>query len=323
MQKGIAEINVSDSDELRLKKINENFKNLVTGKTPVGAVSTVGGMYSNFTGSVGNSLSTSSGFASSLSAYMIDAQYITAQKIGVNDLLVDYAQVNFANIGSAAINNLFANKIATEFLDSAKISVHTALEAVKITADCIDANTITADKIRILMPGGTTYADVGAFISNSVSLWKLLNQSMYSSNQDFADRISELAAEQGVPESDIIRALDNGIDGKSIAAHTITATELHVTDLYATHAKIGGLIVNDPDGDGGITTADGLFELRPTGYFRVGAPNAYIEIDPHAESVNVNASTLRTQEDIVIQNSWKWDMTAQGALNLVYIGATT
>ena len=337
MAKGIAEVNISDSDELKLKKINENFKAIVTGAAPVGAISAQGGGYNMLTTRVGSSLANNTSFASSLgtnnyfagvlSTYMIDSQYITASRIGVNDLLVDYAQVNFANIDKASISQLWAKHIATENLETSTLVVHKALEAIKITAAMIEAKTITADKLMIKMPDGTTYADIGEFISASNSLWKKLSQSQFSTDEDFAAHIRALAAATGKTEAEVVTELDNGFDGYMIMDGTIRAEALSVDDLYATHAQIGGFHINDPDGEGGIWGLDGdaVLELRPSGYFKAGSTTSYIEVVPGTNfsggSVNIQATTLRTKEDIVVQDTWKWDMTPQGALNLVYIGA--
>lgn len=326
MAKGIAEINVSDSDELRLKKINENFKNLVTGKTPVGAISTSGGTYSSLAGTIGTSLGGSARFANQISTYMIDAQYITAKKIGVTDLLADYAQMNFANIGEASIVNLWAKQLQADTLAASKADIANTLKAVTIQGDWIVANTISAKKL-MLSSGDIT--DLDQFVSSTVGLFKMINSSLFPDDAAFKERVESMIP---VPDTDpsyeeeknkVIATFDTHIDGTAIAVGTLTAEHIVVDDLIAFGADIAGFKFIPLDQGGGLHAQVGsaVTELKPNGYFRVGSTNTYISVDPSNSELDVHCSTLKAEEDITHNDIWKWDLTPSGALNLLYIGA--
>jgi len=322
MQKGIAEINVSDSDELRLKKINENFKNIVTGATAVGAVSTVGGGYVRMVSSVGGTIATNPQFAGSLSNYLINAKYITAEKIGTRELLSDYVQTDWANIGSAEIGSLWAKFAYAENLTAMQGWFTSILTATKIQADAIVANSITADKLKL---SNGEFVNIQDFVDTSIGLFKIINDAVLTAQGiDMADRIDAIRQSEGITEAEAVQLFNTGIDGTALVVGSVTADRIKVTDLEAFQATIGGFHINDPDYGGGLVDEGGLFQMLPNGYFRAGSTGTYIEVDPNTESgiLNIECTTVHAQEDLTIASHWKWDFVPQsGALNLLYIGA--
>lgn len=326
MQKGIAEINVSDSDELRLKKINENFKNLVTGVTPVGAISGRGGGYTMLASNVGTSLVGSSSFigslavndafAGNLSAYMIQSQYITAQDLGVENLLADYATIDLANIQHLDVEDFYA-KIG--LIQDATIEdgwVTGTLAAVTIDAANIKAGTISADKI--IFSDGSAWDSASDFVAQNKGLLVALNALALGGSDKLLEKLSTLGEEELKQQ---MQTYDSQLDGSIIMANTIVAEKVKVSDLQAFHATIGGFTITDNGLRGSVGT--GLLEFRKDGYFRAGGPNAYIEVDPNQESgkISIRCTNTAIKEDLTIADNWKWDYsTSDKALNLMYIG---
>ena len=323
MQKGIAEINVSDSDELRLKKINENFKNLVTGATPVGAIATSGDSYSRIINYVGGTLSTDNSFAKGFSSYVINAEYITANTIGVNKLLANYAYIDLANVEEVSARRFYADSGLVKDLTTEGAWTTGTLAAVKITADSIQARTITAEKIKF--KDGTEWTSASDFQNKSINqcLIAALNAEALGGAEQLVAKLQQIQ-QQFPPEifQAYCQAYDSQIDGTIIMANTIVAEKVKVSDLEAFHATIGGFTINGDDGGlVGNLPGGGLLEFRPNGFFHAGSGSSYIEVDPTGDGrVDVVCNTTNVKEDITIANKWKWDLTSSGALNLLYIG---
>ena len=315
MSKGIAEINVSDSDELRLKKINENFKNLVSGETPVGAISGIGGGYNTMISRVGGSLSNSDRFVRNISAYAIDAKYISADTIDTTGLSAEYAQINFANVENLTAQQLYARSGLISELTSESAWTTGTLAAVKIRADSIQADTITADKIRF--SDGTEWNTAAAFVANNKGLLTALNALALGGSDQLIAKLTEA----GTNLDTQMQLYDTQLDGSIIMADTIVAEKVKVSDLEAFHATIGGFTINGDDGGlVGNLEQGGILEFRPDGFFHAGSATSFIEVDPENDRVDVVCDTTNIKEDITIANLWKWDMTSSGALNLLYIG---
>ena len=318
MQKGIAEINVSDSDELRLKKINENFKNIVSGDTPVGAVSGTGGGYNAMVSRVGGTLSSSDRFVRNVSAYAIDAKYITAETIDTTALNARYAQVTLANVENLYARNFYAESGLVEDLTTEGAWSTGLLAAVRIQADSIQANTITASKIRF--SDGSEWNTASDFVSHNEGLLAALNALALGGSDQLIEKL-----ESAGDLSTAMQTYDQQLDGSIIMANTIVAEKVKVSDLEAFHATIGGFQINgDNGGLIGNLSGGGIIEFRPNGFFRAGNSTSYIQIDPEANAgsgrVDVVCDTTAVKEDITIADTWKWDMTASGTLNLLYIG---
>jgi len=329
MAKGIAEINTSDSDELRLKKINTNFKNLVTGEVPVGAISGTGGGYNSMLSRVGTTLSSNDRFVRTLSAYAIDAQYISAETINTDALVAEYAQVNFANIGDLAAKNIWTKTLASQEVMAKDGYFTQVLNAVKIQTDAFVANTITADKLRL---SNGDQVSIDKFVDTSLGLFKVINETVLKAQGiDLSDRISQIMTQEGLSEEQAIKVFNNGIDGSSLVVGSVDADRITCTDLFAFQATLGGFHINDPEdptGKGGLYANlddGGKFEMRPDGYFRAGNVSTYIEVSPgdsqHDAQIDIHCTTMHTEEDMTIASNWKWDFVpSTGALNLLYIG---
>lgn len=324
MAKGIAEINVSDSDELRLKKINENFKAIITGAAPVGAISGQGGGYNMLTTRVGSSLAnntsfagslgTNSYFADTLSTYMIDSRYITADKIGVGDLSAEYAQIDLANIRNLNVQDFYA-KIG--LIDQATIQdgwVTGTLSAVKINAANLMAGTITADKIKF--SDGSEWSSASDFVAHNEGLLAALNALALGGSDQLIAKLEEA----GTSLKEQMQIYDSQLDGSIIMADTIVADKIKVSDLQAFHATIGGFSITD-EGLLGNLSPKGLIEFRNDGYFRAGSNETFIVVDPDQDELAIHCTSTAIDEDLTIADHWKWDYSSSdGALNLMYIG---
>jgi len=330
MEKGLAEINVSDSDELRIKKINSNFKNLITGATPVGAISTVGGGYNRVISSVGNSLSQNNYFAGSLSNYLITSKYITAESIGADKLTAVYADINLANISEAAITKAMINEA---LIESATIDIGDILKLKSIYIDAanISAGTITADKIKLngsnVEITGSTF-DWGEWAKKQNSLFFMINKLINGGNEEIVNAILNAGATLQ-EQKKLADAFNTGLDGSLIIPGTLMASAVKAEDLVAFGATIGGFEIDKKQPDGSVKRGlygyygnTGTFEMRPEGYFRAGTATRYIEVNPPANAVNIVCDTTSIKEDMTIADTWKWDFSINdGSMNLMYIGA--
>lgn len=323
MSKGIAEINVSDSDALRLKKINENFKQLVSGETPVGAVSGSGGGYNAMISRVGGSLSGSDRFVRNVSAYAIDAKYITAETIDTTALTTQYAYINLGNVENLTAEQFYARTGLIANLTTENVWTTSTLAAVKIQAASIEAEMITADKIKF--KDGTEWSTASEFMLKNKGLMAALNAQALGGAKVLEAKLQDI--EDNHPElfDMVCQMYDKQLDGSIIMAETIVAEKMKVADLEAFHATIGGFTINGDDGGlVGNLGGGGIIEFRPDGYFRVGNATSYVEVDPGEGSntgrVDIVCDTTNVKEDLTIANTWKWDLTSSGSLNLLYIG---
>lgn len=126
-----------------------------------------------------------------------------------NTLKTGYAKIDFSNIGVAAIEKLFADSgiIGNLIVDEGHITGE--LVGVTIKGDLIEAGTVVADKLVIKGSDGLYY--------------KLnMNGETVEANQ----------------------TTENSLNGQVIAAKSITASKIQVTDLVAFGATIGGFDIN-------------------------------------------------------------------------------
>ena len=121
-----------------------------------------------------------------------------------------YAKIDFANIQMAAIQKLFTDSGIIKDLVVQEGSITGELVGVTLKGDLIEGNTIVADKLVIKGSDGLYY--------------KLnTNGETIESNQ----------------------TSENSLNGQIIAAKSITASKIQVTDLVAFGATIGGFDITD------------------------------------------------------------------------------
>ena len=203
---------------------------------------------------------------------MLDARYAT-----IENLDAYYANIDFANIGDAAIENLFAKAgIIGEMVVNNGI-VSGTLVGVTIKGDLIEADTIVADRIIFQGEDGLYYR------LNTDGMTIEAEQTEY-----------------------------NSIHGSIIAAHTIAATKIAVSDLVAFDATIGGFKITEDaiysgvkesptnttrgsylDNEGQVGFGDTLNFLR---YYKDQNENYKLEIA--ASSLTFSASGMSAEDAI-------------------------
>ena len=219
---------------------------------------------------------------------------------------VKFADIDFANIGEASIRNLFTKSGMIEHLTIKEANTTGALVAVTIKGDLIDANTLKADTLILRGDDG---------------LYHKIN----------------LAAGT-FTETEVIP--DDKIHGSVIAANSITANQIYVSDLSAFGAKIGGFVIDDDSihsntKDSVNNLSQGIF-LNSDGLMSVGDESNYIKfyedetdeskkykLEISADSIKFNVGNdSKTMSDLVEseqQLSNKIDVV-QEKTNYIYVG---
>lgn len=131
---------------------------------------------------------------------------LNAVKANIESLGAEFVQIDFANIDNAWFQNFYAKSGIIKDLVIGDTSVTGHLVGVTITGDQIEANTIKADRLVVLGDDGLYYKlnfEGGTFAEGEV-----------------------------VPQ--------DSLHGSIITANSITAEKIHVKDLNAFDATIGG-----------------------------------------------------------------------------------
>ena len=219
---------------------------------------------------------------------------------------VKFADIDFANIGEASIRNLFTKSGMIEHLTIKEANTTGALVAVTIKGDLIDANTLKAETLILRGDDGLYH------------------------------KINLVAGT--FTETEVIP--DDKIHGSVIAANSITANQIYVTDLSAFGAKIGGFVIDDDSihsnlKDSVNNLSQGIF-LNSDGLMSVGDESNYIKfyedetdeskkykLEISADSIKFNVGNdSKTMSDLVEseqQLSNKIDVV-QEKTNYIYVG---
>ena len=144
------------------------------------------------------------------SAHAADIENLKTNKLDAASADLKYANIDFTNITDASVENLFAKSGIIKDLVMSSGSVTGELVGVRIKGDLIEAETLKADKLVVLGTDGLYYK---------------LNVSG-----------STVETEQ---------TQYNSINGSIITAQSITANKIHVDDLKAFNATIGGFKITD------------------------------------------------------------------------------
>ena len=144
------------------------------------------------------------------SAHAADIENLKTTKLDAESADLKYANIDFTNITDASVENLFAKSGMIKDLVMSSGSVTGELVGVRIKGDLIEAGTLKADKLVVLGTDGLYYK---------------LNVSG-----------STVETEQ---------TQYNSINGSIITAQSITANKIHVDDLKAFNATIGGFKITD------------------------------------------------------------------------------
>lgn len=206
--------------------------------------------------------------AESFQAVKADIEDLYAKKLNADSAEIKYANIDFANIGEAAIKKLFADYGLITNLVIKDQHITGELVGVTIRGDRIIGNTLIADALIIKGKDGLYYrlnAEGGATLDPDVTE----------------------------------EALQNGLHGKTIIAHTITADKVHVSDLVAFGATIGGFHIKDHSLHSGVkesasNTTRGVF-LGDDGQVAFGDANNFLKYYKDANGnykLDVSASSI-------------------------------
>lgn len=135
---------------------------------------------------------------------------LEVDKLSVTDAEMMYANIDFANIGDAAIENFFSKSGIIGDLVVSDGVVTGTLVGVTIKGDLIEGGTIVADKLILLGEDGLYY------------------------------RLNTDGETVETEQTDY-----NSINGSVITAQSITASKIHVDDLVAFGATIGGFKITE------------------------------------------------------------------------------
>lgn len=241
-----------------------------------------------------------------LNAHNASIDNLTTKVFDAETGKVKFADIGFANIGEASIRNLFTKSGMIEHLTIKEANTTGALVAVTIKGDLIDANTLKAETLILKGDDGLYHKinfEAGTFTETEV-----------------------------IP--------DDKIHGSVIAANSITADQIYVTDLSAFGAKIGGFAIDDDSihsnsKDSVNNLSRGIF-LNSDGLMSVGDESNYIKfyedetdeskkykLEISADSIKFNVGNdSKTMSDLVEseqQLSNKIDVV-QEKTNYIYAG---
>lgn len=272
---GIVLLNESDSDKLRLKKINENFRLIATGGIAVGAVQNRGGGYTALV----NSITPDVLKTTNLQAYLVDTEFLTAAIASVGVLMADTAYFgDLTIIGKITQNGTQIETqggkieaIETEMkMDGSTISVMgskiranesnigllssdvSLLDSTVSGFDSrITANASEIDSTNALLSWNDTYTTVSSAIQNiENSIVALQNATVELNNST----ISAINAQLQVTADGItlngtkIIELQDGklsLDAHEISAKSINADRALLNEFYANIGLIDDLTIVD------------------------------------------------------------------------------
>ena len=182
-----------------------------------------------------------------LSTETLEAIKAQIKDLNVENLEAKYAQIDFANIGEAAIEKLFADYGLIRDLVVSDGHITGELVGVTIKGDLIEGNTLKADRLVVKGSDGIYYKlniEGGTFTGG-----------------------------EPVP--------DDSLHGSVITAKSITAEKVHVDDLVAFDATIGGFKITDHSLYSGVkesvnNTTRGVY-MDSSGQVAFGDSNNYLK----------------------------------------------
>lgn len=176
----------------------------------------------------------------------VSADVLKALKAGIDSADIKYANIDFSNIGEVAMKKFYADSGLIKDVTINNGVITGELSGVTITGDLIKANTIAADKLLIKGVDG---------------LYHKLNSDGTTVEADQTDY--------------------NSLNGSVIAAKSITATKISVSDLVSFGATIGGFKISNNSIYSGVketvgNTTRGIY-LDDDGQAAFGDADKYIK----------------------------------------------
>ena len=277
----------ADIDNLSTSKLDASVA-ILTYATIENLNATNADIY-NLNATYGQFVDLTTGRLNAIDADIVD---LTANTLTAAEAELLYANIEFTNIGEAAIESLFTKSGIVKDLIMSEGVVTGELVGVKISGDLITAGTLVADRLVIQGEDGLYYR----LNTNGVTVEK--DQTEY-----------------------------NSLNGSVILADSITANKIHVDDLYAFDATIGGFKITEKSIYSGVkstvnNTTRGSY-LDDDGQFAIGDSSNYVKYYKDTDGkykLAINANSLRfgagntSVEDYV---SDKIENVQIGARNLI------
>lgn len=186
---------------------------------------------------------------------------LTAINATIKNLDTEYANIDFANINIAAVEKLFADSGIIEDLVVSEGKITGELVGVTIKGDLIEGETIVAEKLVVRGEDGLYYK------------LNLDGNSVEGEQTDY-----------------------NSLNGKIIAAKSITASKIAVDDLVAFDATIGGFQIDDD-------------AIHSTIKDNINSPMSGVYMDREGQfAVGDDESHLKYYKD---DDKWKLEIAAQ------------
>lgn len=218
--------------------------------------------------------------ADSILADSAKIKKLETEKLSATDADLKYAKIDFANIGEAAMEHFYSKSGLIKNVTVGDQTITGELVGVTIKGDLIEGGTVKADKLVIK-------GEDGLFYKLNVDA---LGETTASSDEKY----------------------QNGLDGSTIIAKSITAEQISVKDLVAFGATIGGFKIGDDSIYSGVkstvnNTTRGIY-LDNDGQFSFGDSGNFIKFykdtDGHyrlkisAESLEFGSSGSSVEEEI-------------------------
>lgn len=194
----------------------------------------------------------------------VSADMLTAIRADIKSANINHANIDFSNITKAAIENFISDSGLIENLVVGEGYVAGDLVGVTISGDLIKANTVAADKLMIKGEDGLYYK------LNLDGVTVEAEQTEY-----------------------------NSINGSIIAAKSVTASKINVSDLVAFGATIGGFKIADTSIYSGLkesvnNTIRGIY-LDNDGQTAIGDENHFVKFfkdTDEAYKLMISAATI-------------------------------
>ena len=275
----------------------------------------------------------------------VTAERFNALKANIDTLDVRFAEIDFANIDFteidiAKINELFLKSGILDSIVTAEGTITGTLVGVTIKGDLIEGGTIVADKLVVKGSNGlyyklnteafkngdtestVVYKEIGTIgpppvdgeLISGVTTDNGRSVYCYSENDVMKyyaidDEIAAWYEVSAETTSVVLEPTDyNSLNGSIIAAKSIAATKIDVTDLVAFGATIGGFKITDNS-------------IHSIGKTQVESPTAGIYMDDHGQlSLGDDENYLKCTRTV---NYIESDIVLEVSDGIIIEGATT
>lgn len=209
-----------------------------------------------------------------LEAMEASIKMLEAEKLSVEDAEITYANIEFTNITKAAMEYFYANSGLIQDVNCEGITISGQLVGVSIKGDLIEGGTVKADKLVILGDNGLYYKlNMSAYDAITYQVNYNATDDIYETTSTVLEDVEGTLVENAITTDgdpvysfaddsgntifytinlvydgekvNVTQIPTDNIDGKVIAAKSISADKVLITDLVAFGATIGGFKITD------------------------------------------------------------------------------